>query len=244
MDEKENSMVNYKGLKKTLSNLNGLINKNKIKINDTLTMSEDGILGISVPVKPITTAEYEKLGKDEKESDTIYAIIDDTTTSSNSGGSSEVYSTKESRIGTWIDGKPLYRKAGRFTILAQHASEYNDTLIQIENVENVISLHSTLHVLHSNSSRPLPYSLDSACCYLSYFYSSSSLKYFNTTSSFINCPIDFVIEYTKTTDAEMVQSPDINLGQESRPDVEPPSFNSTATSSGFFDSTAASSSVI
>lgn len=36
--------------------------------------------------------------------------------SSSSGSSEEVYSTEETRIGTWIDGKPLYRKTISFTI--------------------------------------------------------------------------------------------------------------------------------
>ena len=31
--------------------------------------------------------------------------------SSSGGSSEEIYSTEETRIGTWIDGKPLYRKA-------------------------------------------------------------------------------------------------------------------------------------
>ena len=38
---------------------------------------------------------------------------------SSSGGASENnYSTEEQRIGTWIDGKPLYRKVYKFDITA------------------------------------------------------------------------------------------------------------------------------
>ena len=37
---------------------------------------------------------------------------------SNGGSASENYSTEEQRIGTWIDGKPLYRKVYKFDITA------------------------------------------------------------------------------------------------------------------------------
>lgn len=32
------------------------------------------------------------------------------------GGAAEVYSTEETRIGTWIDGKPLYRKVASISL--------------------------------------------------------------------------------------------------------------------------------
>lgn len=65
----------------------------------------------AVPTKVLTLAEYNALSKEEKQADVLYAITDDRPGGSGSGGGGgEVYSTEETRIGTWIDGKPLYRR--------------------------------------------------------------------------------------------------------------------------------------
>lgn len=68
---------------------------------------EDGTVQVTTPVKGLTQAEYDKLSAADKQADKLYVITDANTALHDQG---EVYSTQETRIGTWIDGKPLYRK--------------------------------------------------------------------------------------------------------------------------------------
>jgi len=63
-----------------------------------------------IPTVPLTQAEYDALTDDEKNAEKLYLITDAAASGSGGGGSSEeVYSTEETRIGTWF-GKPLYRQ--------------------------------------------------------------------------------------------------------------------------------------
>ena len=88
----------------------------KIAINGEI-LEVSGLPEGAVPLKPFTKAEYDALTDAEKQADVVYAITDDGGSGSSSGGSSEeIYSTEETRIGTWIDGKPLYRKVFSFVI--------------------------------------------------------------------------------------------------------------------------------
>lgn len=229
MDDKENSMLNYKGLKKILSNIKDFIAKNKLKIDDTLTMSEDGTLGVAVPVKPITNAEYEKLDEDKKESNAVWAITDDVT----GGGSSGAYSTKETRIGTWIDGEPLYRVCGCVDKIPS-GSEY--TWIKISDapgeIDKLISLSGSMEV--SNERLPISYSHSSGTC--NYSIQSGSDICVNTNNYFRTNArnLVYVLEYTKTTDQAAIQVSDNSLKQEARPSVEIPEFNIAAVTASTF----------
>lgn len=57
----------------------------------------------------------------------------------------DVYSSEEQEIGTWVDGKPLYRKV----IVANNYSIPNKTEQTIphgiENIENVIRIDTAIH---------------------------------------------------------------------------------------------------
>ena len=56
--------------------------------------------------------------------------IGDSGSSGGGGTAGEVYSTEETRIGTWVDGKPLYKKA----FVDTTGSEYNNwkTIAELE----------------------------------------------------------------------------------------------------------------
>lgn len=237
MGENENGMLNYKGLKKILSNIKEFINKNKIKIDDTLTMSEDGTLGVAVPVKPITNAEYEKLGEEEKESNAVWAIMDDIV-DSGGGGSSEVYSTKEVRVGTWIDGRPLYRIAGSTTTPSE-IEKWTKIYDPIPNLLDVIRLSS--YYKPSVNGFQLPHLLSSSgklIAEISYFQdfnaNDTGILCYISDAAYINKPLRYIIEYTKTTDQATTQISDNSLRQEDRPSVEVPEFNTAAVTASIF----------
>lgn len=52
----------------------------------------------------------------------------------------EVYSTEETRIGTWIDGKPLYRKVYDNLIFPTTTGINKDILRLPSEIDNVIAL--------------------------------------------------------------------------------------------------------
>lgn len=134
---------------------------NVLKTDETLMVTEDGTMGVSIPVKGVTKAEFDHMSEQEKKGylivvdedspipgiGEIAATIDQTigeatvdviqepgkTTFSFSGikgetgaqgpqgpkgdttQTEEIYSTAETKIGTWIDGRPIYRRVFQFT---------------------------------------------------------------------------------------------------------------------------------
>lgn len=110
------------------------------------------------------------------------------------------YSTEEQVIGTWIDGKILYRK----TIL-YNGSMSNDLIIKhgIENIYDVINV-SCIGRGDNSINRPIPtfykddFNTYNACLYdvrdttLEIIMSDFFISYFNK--------IIITLEYTKTTD--------------------------------------------
>lgn len=226
-------MLNYKGLKKILSKFNELLQKNKIKIDDTLVRNEDGTLGVAVPVKPITNAEYEELDEDKKKSSTVWAITDDTT----GGGStsSEVYSTEETKIGTWIDGRPVYRVAIKGNMPT--STGFKIIYPQIENLDQIVSLSG----IYTNETETLQFptvsvtgSLHSNIRYLISGSDGTGVAIYTNNSAVYGKPAIVVVEYTKTTDEATIQVSDNSLKQENHPSVEVPEFNTAASTASTF----------
>lgn len=127
------------------------------------------------------------------ESNTVQGAIEELSASFARG---EIYSMDETRIGTWIDGKPLYRKVIQMTSPGSTNSE--QSVYSLQNDINVIYLHAAL-----NSSIGglilLPY-------YVSASNQASLFVLYNTIymqvghSYFTNRPVTAVVYYTKTTD--------------------------------------------
>lgn len=111
----------------------------------------------------------------------------------------DVYSTSEQRIGTWIDGKPLYRKCFKNT--------GNLTTIQtgISNIDDVIRL--TIMVKSSDNVfwRTIPWcynanSYDSSYTGGTYIRSNGNIGFQAGTGLTNASKYIAIIEYTKTTD--------------------------------------------
>lgn len=117
----------------------------------------------------------------------------------------EVYSTEEIRIGTWIDGKSLYRKV----VHVQTGPADNQvTSIPhgIDSLETVAILNAMLIDAYGNSIA-VPYYQDynnthqSLTIYADRNKSTLSLSVYNSyQGSFANRPWTIILEYTKTTD--------------------------------------------
>lgn len=166
------------------------------------TQTESGPVKINVecPVVPLTNADYEALPEEQKNSETVFLVTDANGASSEDSSeySGEVYSTEESRIGTWIDGKPLYRKvwstitpnsSGSWVPIAD-ASDLNvETCVSLSGIETA-----------GDEVIPLPFLSSSSYTYLSYSIANKNIRSLLNGTTHLNRPIIIVFEYTKTTD--------------------------------------------
>ena len=104
----------------------------------------------------------------------------------------ENYSTTENRIGTWINGKPLYRKCVNFGALPNNANK--NVAHGISNIASIVSIRG---VANSTSYRlPLPY-LGSSSIFVDMDNSTITIATGSDRSAYSAV---LILEYTKTTD--------------------------------------------
>ena len=116
-------------------------------------------------------------------------------------GSGENYSTEEQVIGTWIDGKPLYRRVINSTtpnVETDTALTGKSIYITECNVETMVTLRGIV-----NTSGVFAYSGQSWNDYTFHLNYNSNEKCISVTLNRItwaNQPLIVILEYTKTTD--------------------------------------------
>jgi hypothetical protein len=143
----------------------------------------------------------------EAYANTTFATKDVATTSANGLMSSsdktkldngEVYSTAEIKIGTWVDGKPLYRKV--FILNNITASTSNSDFVDLSgmNIGDVVHLYGIYDATNVGKF-PIPLTdSDQNYCVLFVNYSNKIRGRFVNGAPSINARI--ILEYTKTTD--------------------------------------------
>lgn len=112
-----------------------------------------------------------------------------------------VYSTEEKRIGTWINGKPLYRKSYVETLSSK--LEDNGTGTQyfihlgITNVDEIVSITGTI------DNYQLPYIFKDTSTAINYYNKNGNIVVLNIYKTYweAGMKIKLTMEYTKTTDA-------------------------------------------
>lgn len=107
----------------------------------------------------------------------------------------EIYSTDETRIGTWVDGKPLYRK----TFVATSSQ---NTVIPFDISSTIRNIYGTIYTRNNTN-------VSINCFFSSSFYScawqdinSSSIQISTHGGSWTESPMIVTVEYTKTADQE------------------------------------------
>lgn len=110
----------------------------------------------------------------------------------------DVYSTDEIRIGTWIDGKPIYRKAYYVNAFANNSNVYLD--INVENVDTVISANGYAKNSSHTETIFLNSSYSNAICDAIVWEESANKLRLHSTSDRSGYSGYVWIEYTKTTD--------------------------------------------
>lgn len=101
------------------------------------------------------------------------------------------YSTDEIRIGTWIDGKPIYRKMYEFSNISPNDTKYTE--LDIDNLYRIVNWGGSVETNGTARS-----------CFVSgivpfVHYQLGNIYVSNTGSETINS-ISVIIEYTKTND--------------------------------------------
>ena len=115
------------------------------------------------------------------------------------GGAVTNYSTEEQRIGTWIDGKPLYQKT--YSVFSNSGNFYvvDTNLINLN--YKVIDLHG--HGYDSNNNYSFPYAdgVYTVGCYLNNTTGVVYIRALSGESVSKDFHVDFItIKYTKLTD--------------------------------------------
>lgn len=112
------------------------------------------------------------------------------------GSAGDVYSLEETRIGTWIDGKPLYRKLFFGTLSSSETTNIGDP---IENLEELVYLFGMLRGANGYWT-PLTFFSGGEPCLVQVSISSNIVTAYNKVAPFRNSPIKVEAVYTKTTD--------------------------------------------
>lgn len=112
----------------------------------------------------------------------------------------DVYSTTEQKIGTWIDGKPLYRKVVEQTLTSSAGQNFN---LEITNLDKIVWYGGTF-VASNGVTFPLPSNAvpgaDSYMMGIQNIQANQDL-YFNMGNNVKQAGTLYLrVEYTKTTD--------------------------------------------
>lgn len=112
------------------------------------------------------------------------------------------YSTEEQRIGTWIDGKPLYRKVFtnfRFPSTSNGSMKDNRYDISALNIDNIIKTDVSLKM--GNAYQSLTYLTNSGYqIKFQYLYETKEFELLTNCAGTENALVVTILEYTKTTD--------------------------------------------
>ena len=117
------------------------------------------------------------------------------------------YSTTETVIGTWIDGKPLYRKVIKVTSIDSANNNY-DVAISISNLNEIVNIGGVIKITGTNTYKPVTTiytdnsnAINSIFSFSVYAITNSyiSLSYGNWWKEIFDKAY-IILEYTKTTD--------------------------------------------
>lgn len=122
------------------------------------------------------------------------------------GTSEDVYSTEEVRIGTWIDGKPLYRKViiGTFT---NSNGQFTVGGIAAD-IDSIVTAHGFVKRKDDNVSFQIPMAMIGREGSIGVYnmgvnlYAFANITDSNTATKLSNQPVYMIVEYTKTTDSD------------------------------------------
>lgn len=153
---------------------------------------ERGPAGVSPTVQTEKTDKGTKITITDAEKAHEFEVLN-----GKDGIQAEVYSENEIRIGTWIDGRPLYRKVMQLTTP-------NEELATIGYLpENIIPQKLFAYMRSTyNSWYPLPQYIGSSTILSLWVNDDREIRFSNSgpNSGYTNRPMTLIVEYTKLTD--------------------------------------------
>ncbi len=129
------------------------------------------------------------------------------------GLTGEVYSTEEIRIGTWIDGKPLYRKVATFTNLSIGTTQTRTVMGNYSTwgVEQITSLQAIVRTLNwtKNSEWHITRLYNDAAHWVAVSADivEKDFVFVGQWEYATNFNVTVILEYTKTTDQATIELP-------------------------------------
>lgn len=120
----------------------------------------------------------------------------------------EVYSTEETVVGTWVDGKPIYRKVFVFTLSQANTATTIANLAPL-NIDDLTLAFGVTQAHSSVSTSKIIHGIPNSANELTTFWISggSSLGVMTSSPQRVGCKNTIVLEYTKTTDTATIAIP-------------------------------------
>ena len=171
----------------------------------------DDVISLDCPVRDLTQEEYDALPEEEKAKGLVFLPDDSEGGGGSGGGSNDVYSTEETRIGTWIDGKPLYRMVitEELTVPTNNTN-YIDTSKSINDlhIETVAKFDTSCSIGNRHYLIPrITFSTDKAAsqfadCFINKDNGNIYFRFraFSALLTSVDVKYIAILEYTKTTD--------------------------------------------
>lgn len=134
----------------------------------------------------------------------LIPIVQNNETKSISFGNINKYSTTETIIGTWIDGKPIYKKTILFNNINIGTSDYSWTgSLNLSNISYITLDETHSYFVITGQKYPINYSQPQYNSGSSYIIKVTNYEpdfIFYKTNNFSVSDIVVTVEYTKTTD--------------------------------------------
>jgi hypothetical protein len=109
------------------------------------------------------------------------------------------YSTEEQRIGTWIDGKPIYQKTYSGTLAGTELSTIDSSLGEI--IDWIVDGSTTVNLISGSSNYIIPNGFYDATHYITKPFKTNENKIvIKTADGYNSLPYIATLQYTKTTD--------------------------------------------
>lgn len=146
-----------------------------------------------------TLQEYNtRLTENNTSLNNILSMINELPEGGSSGGTSDIYSTEESVIGTWIDGKPIYRKV----IVIETLSKGVD-LLKSHNIENSDAIwinESASFLANVNETLGVNWFFSTSDWVRTWINKDNKSIRIKSPSNLSTLSAYITLEYTKTTD--------------------------------------------
>ena len=125
------------------------------------------------------------------------------------GTAQEVYDGKEQVIGTWIDGKPLYRQVYNVRTPATVNTSSSVTVAKYPNTCQFTKINALIYQEESMAYTVIPATLGGSNFYAAIFLNNGDLRLMAAHKDYTNRPVIVIMEYTKTTDEATIDFPTV-----------------------------------